>query len=250
MDTADRKAITLGHPSYVWRFGQDRRLDLIRQQAPLEGRAILDVGCGLGMYVRALRRSSDDVHGVDVDPAKVAKASETLPNIRVSPAEHLPYPDDRFDLVLLNEVIEHVEDDRQTIAEAVRVTRPGGQVVIYAPNRLYFFETHGFYLGPRYVFGNIPLIGWLPDRLRQVFAPHVRAYLAGDIRRLLRGLPVRVKVHTWVYPGFDNIVYRYPALGRGLRRALYRAEHGPLRIFGLSHFVVLEKRERGRTSPL
>src|SRR5688500_1141958 len=48
---ADVKAIRLGHPSYVWRRGQDRRLSLIRQHVDLEGRRILDVGCGLGMYV-------------------------------------------------------------------------------------------------------------------------------------------------------------------------------------------------------
>src|SRR3954468_10952925 len=75
------KAIRLGHPSYVWRRGQDRRLDLIRQYVPLENRRILDIGCGLGMYVRQMARYSDDVYGVDVDPDKVAKASETLPHI-------------------------------------------------------------------------------------------------------------------------------------------------------------------------
>ena len=41
--------------------------------------------------------------------------------------EALPYPDDHFDLVFSNEVIEHVHDDRQTVAEMVRVTRPGGR---------------------------------------------------------------------------------------------------------------------------
>ena len=50
------KAITLGHPSYVWRFGQDRRLAMINQHAPLQARRILDAGCGVGMYVRAFRQ--------------------------------------------------------------------------------------------------------------------------------------------------------------------------------------------------
>ena len=53
MDSKD-KAITLGHPSYVWRFGQDRRLDLIHHYAELTGKRILDVGCGLGAYVRKM----------------------------------------------------------------------------------------------------------------------------------------------------------------------------------------------------
>ncbi len=42
------KAITLGHPSYVWRAGQERRLNLMRGYVPLEGKTILDVGSGIG----------------------------------------------------------------------------------------------------------------------------------------------------------------------------------------------------------
>jgi len=67
----DDKAIEWGHPSYVWGYGQERRLNLIRRFVRLEGRSILDVGCGLGMYVRAMGRFSQDVHGVDIDAEKV-----------------------------------------------------------------------------------------------------------------------------------------------------------------------------------
>ncbi len=235
------KAITLGHPSYVWRAGQERRLALIRRYAPLEGRRILDVGCGLGMYVRAFRRFSDDVHGVDVDAEKVAQAGRELPNIRCAPAEALPYPNAHFDVVLLHEVIEHVTDDRQALAEAVRVLRVGGRLVVFAPNRLYPFETHGAYWGGQYHFGNVPLVNWLPGRWRDWFAPHVRAYTSGDIRRLLAGLGIRIIVHTQIYPGYDNVVARRPWLGRWLRRVTYALEGTPLRYFGLSHFVVAER---------
>lgn len=240
------KAITLGHPSYVWRFGQDRRVDLIRRYVPLENRAILDVGCGLGMYVRAFRRFSQDVHGVDIDEEKVAQAGQELPNIRVAPAEDLPYPDGTFDVVLSHEVIEHVDDDRRALAEALRVLRsgkdgPAGQLVIFCPNRLYPFETHGAYWGGQYHFGNIPLVNYLPDRWRNRFCPHVRAYTRRDLARLLSGLPARVTVHTQIYPGYDKIVSRRPALGRVFRRITYLLEHTPLRTFGLSHFLVVEK---------
>lgn len=240
-DSADQKAIALGHPSYVWRFGQERRLQLIRRYVPLEGRRILDIGCGLGMYVAHLREYSDEVYGVDIDPAKVAEASERLPNIAVSPAETLPFDDAFFDVILLNEVIEHVDDDAQTIREACRLLKPGGYLVIYAPNRLYPFETHGAYFGGKYVFGNIPLINYLPGPLRNLFAHHVRAYLAGDIYALYRDLPFRVVHYGYVFPGFDNIVARRKVLGWVLRRVLYVAERTPLQIFGLSHFVVLQK---------
>jgi 2-polyprenyl-3-methyl-5-hydroxy-6-metoxy-1,4-benzoquinol methylase len=99
---ADVKAIRLGHPSYVWRSGQDRRLTQIRRYVSLEKRRILDIGCGLGMYVDKFRRFSDDVYGVDVDEDKVAQASEWLPNIQVAPGEHLPFGDGEFDVILLS----------------------------------------------------------------------------------------------------------------------------------------------------
>ncbi|HNS52481.1 MAG TPA: class I SAM-dependent methyltransferase [Anaerolineae bacterium] len=256
---SEDKAIHLGHPSYVWGFGQERRLSLIRRHAPLEGRTILDVGCGLGMYVRAFRRYSQDVHGVDIDAEKVAEASRGLPNIRVAPAEHLPYASGTFDVVLLHEVIEHVADDGQAIAEAVRLLREpspaaaspvsadgrpegsGGRVVLFAPNRLYPFETHGAYWRGEYHFGNIPLVNYLPNRCRARFCPHVRAYTARDMRLLLKDLPVNVTVHTQIFPGYDKLIRRSRILGGLLRGVTYFLEHTPLRLFGLSHFVVAEK---------
>src|ERR671932_1378084 len=158
----EAKAIRLGHPSYVWRRGQDRRLSLIRDYVDLQGKRILDIGCGLGMYVEKFRNFSDRVYGVDVDSDKVAQASQRLPNIVEAPGEALPFPDESFDVILLNEVIEHVDDDRATIREAYRCLAPGGQIIIYAPNRLYPFETHGFYLFGRYYFRLLPLVNWLP----------------------------------------------------------------------------------------
>jgi SAM-dependent methyltransferase len=238
----DEQAITLGHPSYLWRYGQERRLQLIRAVTPLEGRRLLDIGCGVGMYLRAFRRFSDEVYGVEYEQARAVAAGRETPTVARAVAEQLPFPDTTFDVVLLHEVIEHVRNDRQTVREAHRVTKWGGVIVIFAPNRLFPFETHGAYLpGRGYVFGNIPFVGWLPDPLRQRFAPHVRAYLPGEVRRLFRGLPGEIIVETAIYPGFDNVVARWPRFGWLLRRVLYTLERSPLRWFGLSHFVVVRK---------
>jgi SAM-dependent methyltransferase len=238
-----RTAIERGRPSYTWRFGQDRRLEMVRRFVHLDDARILDVGCGIGTYVRRFRQFSDDVHGVEVEPERVAEASAELPNIVEGRGESLPFPDGHFDLVFSNEVIEHVDDDRRTAAEMVRVTRPGGRIVIFAPNRLYPFETHGAYIRGRYVFGNIPLVNWLPDPLRDRLAPHVRAYTGRGLRALFSGQPVRLVHHRVIYPGFDNLSARRPRLGAVLRRLVYVAESTPLHVFGLSHFLVLRRRE-------
>jgi len=240
--TADAKAIRLGHPSYVWRSGQDRRLNQIRQYVRLESRRILDIGCGLGMYVDKFRRFSDEVYGVDVDPEKVAEASEWLPNIQVAPAEHLPFDDGEFDVILLNEVIEHVDDDILTIREAFRCLKPGGHVIIYAPNRLYPYETHGFYLFGRYYFRLLPFVNWLPHAIRDVFCPHVRIYTAREIIGLFDGLDCERVAVTHILPGLDNVAERYGPFGRFIQKARDLVEATPLRCFGISHFVVIRKR--------
>jgi len=238
----EKRAITLGHPSYVWRSGQERRLELIRRYVTLDNTYILDIGCGLGAYVANFRRFTSESFGMDIDPARLREARRRgVENLFLGIGESLPIADATFDVIVLNEVIEHVDDDRATIREALRVLRPGGSIVIYAPNRLYPFETHGVYLGSRYVFGNIPLVNWLPDVVRRRLVPHARAYRDADIRRLTRGLPARTIVHTYVYPGLDNIAGRSATAARLLRRVLYFLERTPLRRFGLSHFIVIRR---------
>ncbi|MEX2245280.1 MAG: class I SAM-dependent methyltransferase [Dehalococcoidia bacterium] len=245
VNAPDRAEIALGNPSFVWRFGQDRRLNLVRHYVRLEDARVLDVGCGIGTYVRKLREFSDDVCGIDIDAKRLREGAPSTPGLMLAVSERLPFRDNSFDAVILNEVLEHVRDDALTMREALRVVGPGGHVVVFAPNRLFPFETHGVYLGKRYIFGNIPFVNWLPGPLRDRVVPHARAYTKRTIRRTYRGLKAGVLAETYVYPGFDNIITRRRRVGRVLRALLYRAEHTPLRIFGLSHFVVLQKPSAG-----
>ncbi|MBV9323103.1 MAG: class I SAM-dependent methyltransferase, partial [Chloroflexi bacterium] len=183
------------------------------------------------------------VYGVDIDPDKIGHASEWLPNLRVSPAEELPFSDDSFDIILLNEVIEHVDDDRRTIREAFRVLAPGGHIVVYAPNRLYPFETHGFFFAGKYHGPcNLPLLAnWVPNFVRSYFAPHVRIYTQHEIKELFEGLDVEFVVQSHIFPGCDNWAER-GLMGRLFRDTMHVVEHSPLRCFGISHFVVARKR--------
>jgi SAM-dependent methyltransferase len=240
------KADERGVPSLVWRAGQDRRLAMIQavanpdQRLTVTSRVLVD-GCGIGMYVRALRQFTPYVYGLDIEPERVARSYGHSPLVHVAAGEYLPYPSNYFDLILSHEVIEHVQDDALSIAEMVRVLKKGGRAVIFCPNRFYPFETHGHYWRGQYHFGNTPLINYLPNKLRNKLAPHVRAYTIGNLRRLIAGLPVTVITHNQIYPGYDNIVARRPLLGQILRKITYTLEQTPLRIFGLSHFLVIEK---------
>jgi SAM-dependent methyltransferase len=238
-------AAARGEPSYVWRSGQERRLQLLLRHVPLQEAVILDHGCGVGTYAMQFkRRFSPHVYGFDVEVGRVAEAQDAVPSFCVAVTERLPFVDGRFDVVFSNEVIEHVQDDRATAAEMVRITRPSGKIVIFCPNRWYPFETHGHYWRGQYHFGNTPLINYLPDALRNRLAPHVRAYTGHGLRRLFDGLPVRVAHHSRIFGGYDNIERRLPGLGKAIRAVLYRLEATPFQVLGLSHFLILEKLTR------
>ncbi len=159
--------------------------------------------------------------------------------------EKLPYREGAFDLILSHEVLEHVDDDREALAEIVRVLRPGGRLVLFVPNRGYPFETHGVIWRGRYRFGNIPLVNYLPRRWRDRLAPHVRAYRARDLRNLIRGLPVRPVTRTVIFGAYDNLIARWPIPGQALRWALHALERTPVRALGLSHVWVVEKDSPG-----
>lgn len=238
------KAAWRGEPSYVWRAGQERRLHMILvASGDRMGGRILDDGCGVGEYLAHLEPRARQAHGVEFDSerARAARSRAKVASVVRGSAERLPYADGAFDLALSHEVLEHIGNDRAAVEEIVRVLRPGGRLVVFVPNRAYPFETHGVYWRGRYVFGNIPLVNYLPRGLRNRLAPHVRAYAASDLQRLFSGLPVRLVSRTVIFGAYDNVIARSPRLGRVLRRALQALERTPLRAFGLSHLWVVER---------
>lgn len=215
---------------------------MIAEAAALHGARVLIDGCGVGSYAAQIaERFGAHVEAMDIEPERVAVARRRVPRALIAAAEHLPYASNAFDVVLSNEVLEHVQDDRAAACEMVRVTKPQGVIIIFCPNRWYPFETHGHYWRGKYHFGNTPLINYLPDGLRNRLAPHVRVYTASGLRGLFVGLPARVVMHTQIYPGYDNVVARRPRLGRWLRRVTYALEASPLARFGISHVLVVEK---------
>jgi SAM-dependent methyltransferase len=238
------KAALRGEPSYVWRAGQQRRLEMIVLAAGscLPGR-VLENGCGVGMYVDHLRTLAGERNtiGLEYDFERARQSRLSSEMIVNAAGESLPFPSGTFDLVLSHEVIEHVLDDRQAVAESIRLLKPGGRFILFCPNRGYPFETHGIYWRGSYRFGNIPLVNYLPSRLRNKLAPHVRVYTRADLRKLFSGLPVKFIKRTIIFGAYDNIIARFGILGKFLRDILQELERTPLNIFGLSHFWVVEK---------
>ncbi|MGH2782287.1 MAG: class I SAM-dependent methyltransferase [Thermoleophilaceae bacterium] len=96
------------------------------------GREVLDLGCGIGGYTRALRERGLACRGADVVPEYVERARELGVDADLLDGDRLPYDDDSFDTVIALEVLEHVEDPAALLSEARRVTRGG--VLVSVPN--------------------------------------------------------------------------------------------------------------------
>jgi len=96
------------------------------------GQRAIDVGCGPGALLTELvtRLGAEHVAGVDPSESFVAVARERQPgvDVRVAPAERLPFPDDAFDVALAQLVVHFMADPVAGLREMARVTRPGGVV--------------------------------------------------------------------------------------------------------------------------
>ena len=236
------KAAVRGEPSYVWRAGQERRLQMILSAGGdrLAGR-VLENGCGVGTYMQHLAPHVGSIIGLEYDFERACEAHGTSPNLVNAASEQLPFTSGSFDFILSHEVLEHVRDDRRSVEEMLRVLEPGGVIVLFVPNLGYPFETHGIYWRGRYHFGNIPLVHYLPSRLRKKLIPHVRVYSRADLERLFSQLPVTITERKLIFGAYDNIIYRFPTLGRILRSILQWMEKTPFKVLGLSHFWVIQK---------
>ena len=237
-----QKAALRGEPSYVWRAGQQRRLDMIVRAAGqrVDG-LVLENGCGVGMYVEKLTSLGSRVIGLEYDFERALEAGIKSDEIINAAGEFVPLLSSTFDLILSHEVIEHVQDDHSAICEMLRLLKPGGRAVIFCPNRGYPFETHGIFWKGKYIFGNILFVNYLPRTLRNKLAPHVRVYSKRDIQKLFDGLSVKFIERTIIFGAYDNIIARFGVTGKFLRTLLQFLETTPLKWFGLSHFWVVEK---------
>ena len=104
------------------------------------------MGCGTGGFNVAAEEAGVRPVGVDADAEAIAicalKREKAGGAFVRAAAERLPFPDATFDVVYCFSAIEHVESVEATVAEMVRVTRPGGLVYVHTPNAWSWYEGH------------------------------------------------------------------------------------------------------------
>jgi SAM-dependent methyltransferase len=120
-----------------WRAYKPILADIVRHSNP---GPMLDIGAGTGLLLEGARAWGLSCQGIEgsVDAITIAKhRCPDLPLIRHILGEPLPFHDETFQTILLNQVIEHIEPRicRQTLIDSLRVLRPGGMIFITSPSR-------------------------------------------------------------------------------------------------------------------
>lgn len=190
---------------------------------PEPGDHILDCGCGMGFYLRALATLCKGAFcGIDGDAQALGFARQALDGLGAGLLRgdvlHLPYRDGAFDKVLLSEVLEHLPDDRQGLAEMRRVLRPGGTLALTVPQKEYPFWYDPISRVAEDVFGRPIRHGPFAG----IWANHERLYTPAEVTALVQEagfevLEVRNLTH-YCFPFTQTIVYTFGkgAIERGL----------------------------------
>ena len=113
---------------------EERRALLLGELRP--GERVLDLGCGAGRFVAALRQAGADAVGVELAEAALERARRNLPgaDLRLlEPDGSIPLDHGAVDLVWCSEVLEHVADVAHLLQEVRRVLRPGGRLLVTVP---------------------------------------------------------------------------------------------------------------------
>jgi SAM-dependent methyltransferase len=165
-------------------FHRHLRRIIKRLITPLEFETVLDAGCGQGTLLRELRAEFPHIKltGTDISPLAIDLARQTVPEgkfwVLDSTKEHL---DERFDLIVCSEVLEHIPDDVAALSHIAEMT--GKYLLISSPQgRMRRFE---------------------PKKVG-----HVRNYAQGELVRKVEQVGLRViKVVEWGFP-FYSPLYR------------------------------------------
>jgi SAM-dependent methyltransferase len=114
-----------------------------------DGARVLEVGCGGGQLLQALAARRPDLRlvGLDLSAAGVGPRAPTVARL-VGDGEQLPFRDRRFDAVVYNGALHHLPNPALGLAEAARVSKAGGQLVLYEPISTRFSRTVHHLLDP------------------------------------------------------------------------------------------------------
>lgn len=124
--------------SYIARDSNVLAQEIILHHLDKKFVTILDFGSGYGTFTQKLVSKKRKVYGCDIDKERIKIAKKHFKDITfdyVASDKKTPYKKDFFDCVILLGVLEHVGDEKETLAEVARILKPGGILYIYGINK-------------------------------------------------------------------------------------------------------------------
>lgn len=171
----------------------------------IEGARVLDIGCGDAGVIIALAEAGAEVAGLELDRASLRRGRLRAEEHGVQAvlsegiAEALPFADRSLDLVILDNVLEHVTDRPGTLREIQRVLRPGGLLYMVTPKPL---SAYSLWNDPHYDLAGLVL---LPRRLQIVYFEKIRG--GGEGTYDVGIIPTRWRLKRLLKAaGFETIV--------------------------------------------
>jgi len=152
----------------------DAILAMVRAWGLPPGARILDLGCGPGLLTRDLAKMGYCGAGLDASPAMIEHSTQSAAaegaawTYRLGDVEHVPFPDQSFDAAICSGVIDYLPTDDKLLAEAARVVKPGGRLLLCFTNRFGYTVSLST---PIYWLKKMPAMRWL--------ASHLRSWLVG-----------------------------------------------------------------------
>ena len=161
-----RKDFSEWQKGRIWQENyQENIINFLERFIPdLKNKKILDLGCGMGGFLVAMKRKGYDIQGLDPNPdyCEITKLRGKRYNLDVEvingSGEQMPFGENSFDFIYCNEVLEHCENPTQLLKESYRVLRPRGQIYITVINRFGFKDPHY----------HLRFINWLPRFLAEL----------------------------------------------------------------------------------
>lgn len=122
-----------------WFVGRHDLISKIFSTLRLENNRVLEIGCSSGENSKIFN-GSINYYGIDISLNAIKRGNSN--NLILSDANHIPFFDKTFDVVLLLDVLEHIEDDVSTIREAHRILKDGGFMLVLVPAFKFLWNEH------------------------------------------------------------------------------------------------------------
>ena len=185
MEEKHLSELYLKEETYWWHVNKRQLVLKFLDNRELFSGPVLEVGCGGGLLSFILSQSGADVVAGDIllEAAHLAKAKGVSKTITFDAGQPWPFKRHSFQIIIMLDVLEHIEDDLACLREVRRVLRSGGLMVLTVPAHQLFFSD------------------W--DRLLE----HYRRYSKSRLRHILRMTGFQIKVLS-----YQNVLSFFPAL--------------------------------------